>query len=930
MMLTGYSFAAFAASDLSVSIDGSPNPSTEGGSLQYVVRGSNAGPDQAGAVTATFTQPENTTLLTSSSAGAAGCGAANPSREIACDLGSIASGESADAVITVRPDVGTAGTMLASQASVADVLLDDPDNANNSTANNTAVRLPAGVDLGVSISDTPDPVEQGFNVSLTFVVTNNGGDDAQQSALSVSVSQGFFGSFTTSAGSCAAGANFDCAFGTINSGDVVNVTLEVITTASGTLTSTAEVSTVDNDTVAANNQAIENTTVAAPGDADLAISQTISPNPVTIGNSLTYELVGVNNGPAPASGVVVSDTLPSSVNYVSGAVTAGGTGCTYDDPSRLVTCGLGNLAVDGSATATLQLNAVVVGEQLNVASITGVQDDPNTENNSASQTHQIAEAGAVDLAVSVTDSPDPLTQGDTVTLTVVVSNSGPSESTLTMLDVTVSQGVISTISPASGSCTSGGTISCKLGTLAADAQTQVVIELVTISSSPNNLVTSAVVSSNETDSNADDNSAEETTVVAGVSQADLVLRITSLFEPVAISGRGSYPLTLSNRGPAAVAQPSAVVVIPEDTFFISGLNADGVESCTVPENGTTDCFYGNIFAGGEETINLVFSPDVALIGESYTISASITLANDADPDPSPESNSDSVTTQVVNFGVDVEDQHPRSGSVILESVNTGETEVVVAVFSVEALHHDTEFQSVTLAADGSGLDDADIRLVKLLLDANANGEVDVDEVIVASGQYAADQGILELTLDTPRTISRHGKENYLVLYDFSSGSVGLAVGKTNLALDRSASYSAGRLPPAADFSVNAGENSALVLSSLATFANQRNFVNRLVFSGSSTIISVIKVVAALWIVLFLLWLLAPYLKRLIIVFITAVALGCGGQAGEFIQAEGGNISSYRVFIVDMKAADSSSGFLFFVDGLPFVGPGFGIANDGPS
>jgi hypothetical protein len=44
--------------------------------------------------------------------------------------------------------------------------------------------------------------------------------------------------------------------------------------------------------------------------------------------------------------------------------------------------------------------------------------------------------------------------------------------------------------------------------------------------------------------------------------------------------------------------------------------------------------------------------------------------------------------------------------------------VLNAVFSAETMHHDTEFQFVTLAADGSGLDGVDISQVKLLLDAN--------------------------------------------------------------------------------------------------------------------------------------------------------------------------------------------------------------------
>lgn len=935
--------SAFAASNLSVVIEASPDPATEGGQLQYIVTGNNAGPDPASSVTAEFTHPENVIVISSISDGAAGCGAASENRVIACGLGSIASGDSATATITVRPNAGTAGTTLASQANIFDVLLDDPEPGNNSASNNAAVRSAAGVDLAVTISDSPDPVEQGSDVTLSFTIRNDGAEDAQQSTLSVAISQGFFGASTSSAGSCAAGgATFDCDFGVVGPGETITVTLAVTTSAAGTLTTTANVATIDDDTNAGNNQASEDTTVAAPGEADLSVSQTISPDPVTVGNSVSYELIGSNAGPAPASGVVITDLIPASVNYVSGAVSAGGTGCTYDDPSRTVTCGLGNLPVGGEATATLQLTATEVGEQTSIADISGVQGDPNTANNTSSESHQVAEAGAVDLAVSISDTPDPAVQGDTVTVTTLVSNSGPAESTQTTVEVGFSQGLISTVTPATGSCTTGATVVCNFGTLATDAGTQVVIEVVTTSSSPNNLVTTATVSANEVDSNSDDNSAEETTIVAGQTQADLVLRMESLFEPVAISGRGSYPLTLTNRGPAAVVQPSAVVVIPENTFFISGLNAEGVESCTVPENGTTNCFYGNIAADGEETITLVFAPDVPLIGESYTVEASVTLANDADPDPSPESNSASRMTEVVNFGVDVTDLHPRSGSPVLETISAGDNDVVMAVFSVDALHHDTEFQSVTVFADGSGIDDVDVAEVKLLLDSNANGYADVGEPVVASGRYSDDQDALELVLDTPRTIARHGRESYLVLYDFSSSvlsasgfqveklaltnsRIGVFVDESNVVQLLGVPFGVSKL---AERVVNSLDFHTVAAGLLSLFTKRDIPVLHRHLSGSDSSVLVAYVISISLVLVFVISIVRPLVSRtrLILMIAMSVTLGCGGEAGEFKEGESTNLTTYRVFVVDMKAADVSSGFLFFVDGLPFASPGVALEN----
>ncbi len=65
---------------------------------------------------------------------------------------------------------------------------------------------------------------------------------------------------------------------------------------------------------------------AAPGDADLAITKTDSPDPVVQGNSLTYTItVTNNNGPLAATNVVVTDNLPanSDIDFGSATSTAG-------------------------------------------------------------------------------------------------------------------------------------------------------------------------------------------------------------------------------------------------------------------------------------------------------------------------------------------------------------------------------------------------------------------------------------------------------------------------------------------------------------------------------------------------------------------------------------------------------------------------------
>src|SRR5262249_2429465 len=78
--------------------------------------------------------------------------------------------------------------------------------------------------------------------------------------------------------------------------------------------------------------------VSGPTSANLSIVKTASPNPATVGATLTYRMIVTNVGPSPASNVTLSDPLPAGLTFVS-AVSTQGT-CSG---SPTVTCNLGGL-----------------------------------------------------------------------------------------------------------------------------------------------------------------------------------------------------------------------------------------------------------------------------------------------------------------------------------------------------------------------------------------------------------------------------------------------------------------------------------------------------------------------------------------------------------------------------------------------------------
>ncbi|MCM3903757.1 MAG: PQQ-dependent sugar dehydrogenase [Pyrinomonadaceae bacterium] len=122
--------------------------------------------------------------------------------------------------------------------------------------------------------------------------------------------------------------------------------------------------------------------VISPSSVDLSLNKSASPNPGQVGLNLSYRVTVTNNGPALATNVSMSDTLPSGVSFVS-ATPSQGMMCTNVGP---VTCMLGNLAVGATAVITIVVNPSATGSIINTATVSSGETDFDTSNNSATVT----------------------------------------------------------------------------------------------------------------------------------------------------------------------------------------------------------------------------------------------------------------------------------------------------------------------------------------------------------------------------------------------------------------------------------------------------------------------------------------------------------------------------------------------------------------
>ena len=130
--------------------------------------------------------------------------------------------------------------------------------------------------------------------------------------------------------------------------------------------------------------------VPAPGDtANLGITKSDSPDPVTVNQLLTYTIEVSNTGPDAATGTTVTDRLPANVDFVSAQSTNGS--CNRN--GRTVTCQVGNLAGSGAdATITIRIRPRRAGTITNRAEVESVENDPVAANNEATATTTVREA----------------------------------------------------------------------------------------------------------------------------------------------------------------------------------------------------------------------------------------------------------------------------------------------------------------------------------------------------------------------------------------------------------------------------------------------------------------------------------------------------------------------------------------------------------
>lgn len=551
-----------AGADLAVTNSGTPAVVLPGGNITYTQTVTNNGPFDA--VNAVFSEgiPANTIFESINTVAGWTCvtPAVGSSGTISCSNPDLANGASATFTVVVQVGNGTtSGTQIVDVDNITSGT-SDPNLVNNTAIAINSVGTASQSDLGITNTSSSPTVAPGSNFTMTAVVTNYGPATASALVFSEPTASNAAGTIHATFVSLAAPSGWSCTTPAVGAtGDIsctsnsmaVGATATfpiVLNVANSVPTGTvllgiANITSSTPDPNSANNAATASITVATAGQADLAVTSSGTPNPVTAGNNITYAQSITNNGPAaiaasasttvtftdpiPANTSLASFTAPSGWICVNTAVGSTGTvTCTLNSGQTLAVGAVVNFPLAVKVNIATAPGTTIT----NSPNITSTVSDPNTANNTATVTTIVASPTQADVSINKTASPNPVTQGTTLTYTLTVTNAGPA----------IAQNVVVTDAmPAQVTWPAGGptslstvgicswdagttTVSCNLGNLSVGSTAVITIDVTAaVFSSTSYSVNTATVSSSTSDPNLANNTSSFTSTIQASTAVDL-------------------------------------------------------------------------------------------------------------------------------------------------------------------------------------------------------------------------------------------------------------------------------------------------------------------------------------------------------------------------------------------------------------------------
>ncbi len=530
-----------------------PATITAGELLTYTIAIQNFGPSPAVNATLTDTPPANLLNPQFSADGGATWSAWTNS----LSLGTMAMG--ASQTILIRGTVNPAATGNLSNTANVSSNTPDPDPSNNTST--ATVAVDASADVSIVKTASPASLNPGQILTYTLAAANAG----PSVALNVVVTDPLPGSLTSGQYSLDNGVTWlswsgSHAIGTMTVGQTNTILVRgtVVNSATGTITNTATIDSTTFDPDRSNNTS----TATAQGVAlaDLSMTKTASPNPVVVGQPLTYTLTASNLGPSAAVNVVITDALAASLSSPQYSTNGGTTWLTWPGSYSVATLASGaNVSILVRGTVSLTTTAPIS----NTATVGSDTADPDPTNNTSTITTNVSRPADV----YITKTAAPVISGNTLTYMLTVGNNGPVPSENT----TVTDIVPAVLTNPEYSLNNGVTWltwpgSLNLDTLQAGSTVTVLIRGGVPASQTGAITNTATVASDNPDPDPSNNTSTNTTTPTQAADVSVIKTVvnTGTINP---GDTLVYALHVANAGPSNAAN-----VVAQDTLPASLTN----------------------------------------------------------------------------------------------------------------------------------------------------------------------------------------------------------------------------------------------------------------------------------------------------------------------------------------------------------------------
>ena len=674
----------FAPPPVTLTKADAPDPVRTGDQLTYTLTATNTSPTgTASSTTTTITDtlPAGLTLVgtpsfvITSPAGTPGNATFNAgTRVVSAVVGTLTPGQIATLTIiaTVGAGFGTPTNPVPNTGTVTN------DEGSIVTANTTTTQTPE-VDLRIVKSINGNPTAVGVGGALTYklVLTNLSSVNVTNPIrVDDDLPTGFNpGVLPSGVVAGTAPADLVWTVNTLAAGASVEIDIPITVATNvapannirNTATIRTDLLTGFSDSIVGNNTSFVDINVEPR--FDLLITKDNGVTTVSTGSLITYTLSVNNSGPSAAANVVVADTLPASLEFVS--ATVGGT--TFGSIAGQTLSGTIASVLPATTTVITMIarvrSSATGATVVNTATITPQfpPQETGTRPNIATDTDALSRSVLLNTTKTVS-TPTVLAGGAVFTYTITMFNTGTADTTNSLFSDPLPTGLIfdsgsftiNETTPRTGTVIFNSTtnrLEANLGTMLAGGTSSTNRALITLNVRAAATAAAGIVSNTATFT-SDDNTFTDAVAnstgqinVGITSNFDITVAQTVNRTTVRSGEQLIYTIIVTNSGPSTATNVGVSDILPPQLAFVSATGAGGVvftNSNGVGASGTVSGTIPSLAIGTPATITLTTTvinapPNGTVIvnpvavnaaGETNVLtnnaSVSVTVANTAD------------------------------------------------------------------------------------------------------------------------------------------------------------------------------------------------------------------------------------------------------------------------------------------------------------